>query len=164
MPGPKIEDHVIRTLIVDDDPDVSRLVQGLLRAAGIKADTTESPEDAIGLIAGGSYCVVVCDIDMPVMDGIELAGRIKALDPVIQIVMLTAEPTFARAVAALDRGAFDLLSKLHDWRRLPGVVAEALGRAGRWRQLAGGGPSLCPDPTHTYNARDSLERLTAGLS
>ncbi len=164
MPGPEKEDHVIRTLIVDDDPSVSRLVRDLLRAASIPADTTESPENALSLIAGGSYWVVVSDIDMPVMDGIELAGRIKSFDPVIQIVMLTAEPTFARAVAALDRGAFDVLSKLHDWCRLPEVVEEALERASRWRQLAGGEPSICLDSSHTYNARDSFERLSAGLS
>lgn len=81
MPGPKKGDHVIRTLIVDDDPDVSRLVQAQLRAAGITADTIDSPEDATGMIAGGSYCVVVCDIDMPVMDGIELAGRMQEPRP-----------------------------------------------------------------------------------
>ena len=164
MPGPKNGDHVIRTLIVDDDPDVSRLVRAQLRATGILADTTESPEDAVSMVANGSYGVVVCDIDMPVMDGIELAGRIKSFDPVIQIVMLTAEPTFTRAVAALDRGAFDLLSKLHDWRRLAEVVEAALERANRWRRLAPGGPSIRPDSSHTYNARDSFSRLSAGLS
>lgn len=164
MPRPKNEDHVIRTLIVDDDADVSRLVQAQLRAAGILADTTESPEDAVSMIAGGSYCVVICDIDMPGMDGIELAGRIKSLDPVIQIVMLTAEPTFTRAVAALQQGAFDLLSKLHDWRRLAEVVEAALERANRWRQLSDGGPLIELNPSHTYNARDSFDRLSAGLS
>lgn len=82
MPGLVDEDPVIRTLIVDDDPDVSRLVQAQLRAVGISADTTDSPEDVAGMIAGGSYCVVVCDIDMPVIDGIELAGRSSiVLDP-----------------------------------------------------------------------------------
>ncbi len=86
MPGPENEDHAARTLIVDDDPDVARLIQAQLRAVGIPADTTESPEDALSMIAKGSYCVIVCDIDMPVMDGIELAGRIKRFDPVIQIV------------------------------------------------------------------------------
>lgn len=164
MRGPKNEDQPVRTLIVDDDPDVSRLVQTQLRAAGILADTTESPEDALSMIANGAYCVVVCDIDMPVMDGIELAGRIKRFDPVIQIVMLTADPTFTRAVAALDRGAFDLLSKLHDWRRLAEVVASALERASRWRRLAHGGPSIGLDLAHTFNARDSFDRLSAGLS
>lgn len=164
MPGPKKGDHVIRTLIVDDDPDVSRLVQAQLRATGILADTTESPEDAVSMVANGSYCVVVCDIDMPVIDGIELTGRIKSLDPVVQIGMLTAEPTFTRAIAALERGAFDLLSKRHDWRRLPEVVEAALERANRWRQLSDGGPSIELDPSHTYNARDSFQRLSAGRS
>ena len=163
MPGPKNEDHAVRTLIVDDDPDMARLVQARLRAVGILADATESPEDAVSIIVNSSYCVVVCDIDMPVMDGIELAGRIKSFDPVIQIVMLTAEPTFARAVAALDRGAFDLLSKLHDLQRLAEVVAGALERASRWRRLADGGPSIDLDPLHTFNARDSFDRLSAGL-
>ena len=161
MPGPPKWDHVIRTLIVDDDPDVSRLVQAQLRATGILADTTESPEDAVSMVANGSYCVVVCDIDMPVIDGIELTGRIKSLDPVVQIVMLTAEPTFTRAIAALERGAFDLLSKRHDWPRLPEA---ALERANRWRQLSDGGPSIELDPSHTYNARDSFQRLSAGRS
>ncbi len=164
MTGPKNEAQRVRTLIVDDDPDVARLVQARLRAAGILADTTESPEDAASMIAGGSYCVVVCDIDMPVMDGIELAGRIKSLDPVIQIVMLTAEPTFTRVVAVLERGAFDLLSKLHDLQRLPEIVAGALERASRWRQLADGALAIDVDPSHTFNARNSFERLSAGLS
>lgn len=164
MPGPKNEDPPVRTLIVDDDPDVARLVQARLHAAGILADTTESPEDAVNIIAAGCYCVVVCDIDMPVMNGIELAGRIKSFDPVIQIVMLTAEPTFTRAVAALEQGAFDLLSKLDDWQRLAEVVAEALERANRWRQLADGALAIDVDPSHTFNARNSFERLSAGLS
>ena len=68
--------------------------------------------------------------------------------------MLKAEPTFSRVIAALEAGALELLSKLHDCRGISEVVKAALERANRWQGLMHGRSSIVLDPSHTFKAQD----------
>ncbi len=124
-----------KTLLVDDDESILDLVRLHLRNAGIHADVACGPHDALQKLATGRYRVVVSDVDMPAMSGIELAERIRELDPLVQLIMLTAGDAPAKLIAARAAGAIDLLSKVHDFARIPKVVADALERSRLWARL-----------------------------
>ncbi len=117
-----------KTLLVDDDQSILDLVRIHLRNAGIHADVACSPHDALKKLASGRYQVVVSDVDMPEMNGIELAERIRELDPLVQVVMLTAGNVPAKLISSRAAGATDLLSKVYDLARIPAAVADALER------------------------------------
>lgn len=123
------------TLLVDDDESILDLVRLHLRNVGIHADVACGPHDALQKLATGRYRVVVSDVDMPEMSGIELAERIRGMDPLVQVIMLTAGDAPAKLIAARAAGAIDLLSKVHDFARIPKVVADALERSRRWARL-----------------------------
>ncbi len=127
------------TLIVDDDESILDLVRLHLRSSGIHADIACGPHDALEKLAAGRYRVVVSDIDMPQMSGIQLAERIRELDPLIQVIMLTADDSRARLASSRTAGATDLLSKVHDFARIPAVVADALERSRKWVRLESSG-------------------------
>ncbi len=123
------------TLLVDDDESILDLVRLHLRNAGIHADIACGPHDALEQLATGRYRVVVSDVDMPGMSGIELAERIRELDPLVQVIMLTADNAHAKLKLSRAAGATDLLSKEHDLARIPAAVTEALERSRRWERL-----------------------------
>ncbi len=123
------------TLLVDDDESILDLVRFHLLKSGIHADVACDPHEALKKLATGRYHVVVSDIDMPKMSGIELAERIRELDPLIQVIMLTANGSPARLASSRGAGASDLLSKVHDLVRITTVVADALERSQRWARL-----------------------------
>ena len=119
------------TLLVDDDESILDLVRQHLRNAGIQADVACGPHDALEKLATGRYRVVVSDIDMPGMNGIELVERIRGMDPLIQVIMLTAGNASEKLISSRVAGAIDLLSKVHDFTILAAAVAGALERSRR---------------------------------
>ncbi len=123
------------TLLVDDDESILDLVRVDLRNAGIHADVACGPHDALEKLATSQYRVVISDVDMPEMSGIELAERVRDLDPLVQVIMLTAGDAPAKLISSRMAGATDLLSKVHDFARIPAIVADALERSRRWAQL-----------------------------
>ncbi len=133
------------TLLVDDDESILDLVRLHLRNAGIQADVACGPRDALKKLATGRYRVVVSDINMPEMSGIELAERIRELDPLVQVIMLTADDSRERLTSSRGAGATDLLSKMHDFARIPAAVAEALERSRRWARMESTDAAQAPD-------------------
>jgi CheY-like chemotaxis protein len=90
-------------LVVDDDPAVLHLVERVLRRAGAAVTVVDSGRAALRAIdVGGSKpSLLLTAIDMPAMSGIELSARVRALQPGVEIVMMTAD--FASAEAARER-------------------------------------------------------------
>lgn len=86
-------------LVVDDDAAVLTVVSRMLRRAGGEVTSAASGRDALQLIAGGRVNpgILLTDIDMPGMSGIELAARVAALRPGTRIVMMTGDPASAEA-------------------------------------------------------------------
>ena len=100
------ESGVNRTLLhVDDDPDFTRLVQHLLAPRGYSVVSLNDPQQAENELTLGGYRMVLLDIDMPGLDGLELLRRIKAYDGGIQVIVLTGIVTLGAAMAASRRGA-----------------------------------------------------------
>ena len=90
-------------LVVDDDPAVRTWVAEALEAAAVATVVAANGRDALKLVANGAVrpAVLLTDIEMPGMSGIELAARVLALRPTTRVVMMTGDPQ--HAAAARDR-------------------------------------------------------------
>jgi DNA-binding response OmpR family regulator len=101
-----------RVLIVEDDPDIARLVELHLRDLGCAVEVAVSGEEALGRIEGGDYNLVVLDLMLPGLDGLEVCKRIRAGSAArVPILMLTAKSTELDRVLGLEVGADDYLTK-----------------------------------------------------
>ena len=100
-----------RILVVDDEVLILKSLQADLGAAGHDADTAESGESALLLFAGGNYDLVITDLMMEGVGGIELLSRIREKDPDVPVIVITGHGELETAVDALRLGAVDYLLK-----------------------------------------------------
>ena len=117
-------------LLVDDDPDLLKLISLRLTSAGYKIRTAESGETALAAIAVQRPALVVTDLRMPGIDGLQLFDAIHRQHPALPVLILTAHGTIPDAVAATQRGVFGFLTKPFDSRELLQLVAAALKLSG----------------------------------
>jgi DNA-binding response OmpR family regulator len=104
--------HVARVLVVDDEKSVRLSVQQFLRDAEYEADVAEDAQRARALLANGLWDVVVTDIVLPGVSGVDLLKAIRAAAPPdVQVIMMTGEPTVKTAAEAVRAGASDYLPK-----------------------------------------------------
>ena len=123
-----------RVLIVDDEPGVRESVRMLLKDAYEPVAVSSGPE-ALSALGAGTFDVVLLDIVMPGMDGLELLDAIHARHPTLPVVMLTATRTVKTAVGAMKRGAFDYLTKPFDVEELRLVLDKATDTAALVREV-----------------------------
>jgi putative two-component system response regulator len=117
-----------RILVVDDEPTICHLVSRLLEKQGYACDTCESATEAIQKIEAGAYELVISDIMMPGMSGIELLAKIKKTHPDIALIMLTGVDDHETAVRTLDLGAFGYVIKPFEANELIINVVNSLRR------------------------------------
>jgi two-component system NtrC family response regulator len=98
-------------LLVDDDPNFRRVVEYQLQEEGYRVLTASSTAAALQQFQTDHADVVLTDVKMPVSDGLELLGRLKALRAEVPVIVLTAHGTIGSAVDAMRLGAFDYLTK-----------------------------------------------------
>jgi two-component system response regulator GlrR len=137
MTGPNL-------LLVDDDPDLLKLLSMRLAAAGYKVTAVASAEEALAQLAAARPQLVVSDVRLPGRDGLALFDDIRARHPALPVILLTAHGTIPDAVAATARGVFTYLTKPFDGKELLEKIAQALaltapapvvgGGDERWRQ------------------------------
>jgi two-component system response regulator GlrR len=126
-------------LVVDDDPDLLRLMQIRLTAAGYAVSTAESGERALAQVSVARPQLVVTDLRMGGMDGMALFEAIRAGHPTLPVIMLTAHGTIPDAVSAVQRGVFGYLTKPFDPKALLAEVERALAMAGGGREAGDAG-------------------------
>lgn len=114
-----------RVLIVDDDEEVSALLAATLEQAGYAAVQAGSAARALKLLAAEPYPVVVSDIMMPDMDGLQLLRKIKEIDESVRVIMVTAHASVDSAIEALNNGATNYLKKPFDPPELVAKVNNA---------------------------------------
>ncbi|MBD9626352.1 response regulator transcription factor [Ensifer sp. ENS06] len=119
-----------KVLLVDDDTELTTLLKEYLEEEGFSVVTTEDGRTAIGLAAANAVDIVVLDIMMPKMNGIELLQRIRRTSPV-PILMLTAKGDDADRIAGLNLGADDYVPKPCSPGELAARLRAILRRAGR---------------------------------
>jgi len=115
-------------LVVDDDVALLQaLPQALyLRIDGVKVDTTDSAQEALGLVQEYDYDAIVCDIKMPGMDGLVLLEKIKELRPDTPTLLITGHGEHDLAVQALRGGAYDFIQKPIDRDYLVAALQRAI--------------------------------------
>ncbi len=101
----------MRVLTVEDDPEVLRLLERGLTAAGYQVTTADNGHDAVELAQDEGVDVVLLDIALPGLDGHEVLGRIRARRRGLPVLMLTARDDLPYKIRALDGGADDYLTK-----------------------------------------------------
>src|SRR6476646_12076455 len=117
-------------LLVDDDPDLLKLISLRLSSAGYRIRTAESGETALGAIAVQRPALVVTDLRMPGIDGLQLFDAIHRQHPALPVIILTAHGTIPDAVSATQRGIFGFLTKPFDSQDLLQKVAAAVKASG----------------------------------
>jgi DNA-binding NtrC family response regulator len=117
-----------RILVVDDEPIVIRSVVRVLGGTDYQVEAVPDGVEALRKIEDTPYDVVILDIMMPKIDGIEVLRRIKEGHPDIDVIMITGLSQIDTAVRSMKFGAFDYLSKPFDPDELKLVVARALER------------------------------------
>lgn len=122
------EDDVRRILLVDDEPTIRLALGRYLRACDFEVEFAEDGPAALRALAVGRFAIMVCDLRMPGMSGLDVVPHALALDPALGIIMLTAVNDAASATDALSSGAFDYLTKPVELPDLKAAVERALSR------------------------------------
>ncbi len=115
-----------RVVIVDDEERMAAVVAMALARDGHTCETYGSAAAALTAIEARGADVVVSDLRMPEIDGLELLRRLRALRPQLPVILLTAHGSVASAVAAMREGAFDYIAKPFDNDELRALVARAI--------------------------------------
>ena len=105
-------------LIVDDEPNVLNIIREAVATAGFQATTCESSNEALPLLEAQPPDLLLTDLRMPGINGLELLRSAQENSPDMQVVILTGYGDMKSAVEALRLGAFDYLSKPVDMERL----------------------------------------------
>jgi len=113
-------------LIVDDDANLRRAVRRTLKLAGHEILEAESAEAALEVLDAQSVALVIADVSMPGMSGLELLERMHSMEDAPPTIMMSGEATIERAVRAVQLGALDFLSKPFEHDRLSITVDNAL--------------------------------------
>lgn len=114
-----------RILIVDDEEDITEILSDLL-AQQYDCTTANSAEQALAVMRVSEFELVISDITMPGMSGLEMLPQAKHLAPNTVVVMISGMQTVESAIGALRLGAFDYLMKPFDLRQVEAVVKRAL--------------------------------------
>lgn len=104
-------DEPIRALVVDDDPDINRLLRVRLKARGYEVESAADGAQALAAIERFGPDLLICDISMPIMGGLDVLDRVRADGRDLAVVMATAFGSEKVAIEALRRGADDYLRK-----------------------------------------------------
>jgi DNA-binding NtrC family response regulator len=117
-----------RILVVDDDPNILTTLGMRLEAMGYDVATASDGPSAVATVLKSDPELVLLDLRLPGMDGLEVLSRVKAERPEVEVVLLTAQGSVETAVAAMRAGAYDYLEKPIDAQRLGLVLTQALSR------------------------------------
>ncbi len=113
-------------LIVDDEKSILDLLGVVFKKEGYQVETCPGTPKAVELVDQGDFDVLICDIKMPQVDGMDLLKRAKEKHPLIPVIMITAYGSVKQAIEALKIGAADYVMKPFDVEELKILVAHAL--------------------------------------
>lgn len=115
-----------RVLIVDDDPELRESLRSALEVNRFDVAEAEDASSALAALKNSLFNVVLLDLHLPGMSGLDLLRRIKELQPFTKVVMITAYPSPQSAIDALNRTAFGYLEKPIDMKKLMMKLSRAL--------------------------------------
>lgn len=141
MAGPDTASTPIRVLVVDDEVDFATALAARLRRRGFAADAVFSGEDGARRAEAGQADVLILDLKMPGMDGLETLRRVRRAAPAVRVIVLTGHATVASGVDGMQIGAADFLQKPADIDTLCAAV------------VAAATPSAATDAAHQDGSR-----------
>jgi diguanylate cyclase (GGDEF)-like protein len=169
MENPTVDREVKgKVLIVDDAPDTLDIIQKLLHYEGYDVVIASTGEEGVRKVEEEKPDVILMDINLPGMDGTEALRRIRIINPIQCVIMLTAFATVDNAIQALKEGATDFVKKPFENEHLIHIVNQCLGKyktlkekeklEEEVRRL-----SITDDLTGLYNHRHFFKTLEAEL-
>ena len=126
-PAPRLK---LRVLVIDDDEDICLYLKEFLAREGYRVTTITKPLDALPEIKEGRHQIVLLDVRMPEVDGVELLREIRSIDSDVCVIVMTAYPSVESAVDTMKADAFDYLRKPFELDQLRGVIQRAVREKG----------------------------------
>ncbi|MEY4615927.1 MAG: hypothetical protein RJB66_887 [Pseudomonadota bacterium] len=122
--------ELLKVLIVDDENELRKSVTHILKTTlpdfVFEIEEADNGKQALSMVTSGNYDLVLMDVKMPEMDGLEALCKIKEHDPRTFVVLMTAHANLQDAVLAIKEGAYDYLEKPVDPKRLINIVKQAV--------------------------------------
>jgi DNA-binding NtrC family response regulator len=115
----------IRVLIVDDEEEFAQSLSERLTIRDFDVTTSLSGEDALKKLKGYNFDLVILDVAMPGMDGVEVLREIKRIKPLTEVIMLTGHATVEAAIEGMKLGALDFLMKPCETEELVAKINKA---------------------------------------
>lgn len=115
-------------LIIDDERAIRKTLNEILGFEGYKIEEAADGEEGLRKFQSTTFDVVLCDIKMPKLDGIEFLSKATAINPDVPIIMISGHGTIETAVEAVKGGAFDFISKPPDLNRLLITIRNAMDK------------------------------------
>lgn len=113
-------------LVIDDDPSNREAISLLLAGIDYQVRSVASGEEALELLRNNSFEVILTDLFLPGISGIDILKRVKEDAPASSVILITGKASAETAVEAMKSGAFDYLTKPLDFERLKAIIAKAL--------------------------------------
>ncbi len=151
-----------RVLVVDDHASARASAVDVLRLSGYEAESCPSGAEALKHLSPGNFQVVVTDLQMPGMSGLDLIREIERRRIPVQILMVTAHASINTAVEAMQLGAFDYLEKPYDADRLEESVRQAVER-GNLEAIDGNNPASTDQPIMIGDS-EAMQQLRSQLA
>lgn len=130
----KSEKEKFPILIVDDEPQIVEALSNYL--SDYEVDVAYDASSALEKVATGKFKIILADIVMPGLDGIELLRRVKDINPGIQVIMMTGQTTLMRASESMQDGALKyLLKPFDDISEIDRAIDEAIMKIKEWKDV-----------------------------
>ena len=100
-----------RIMVIDDEESMCKFMQIMLKKEGYEVTTTQSSHEALDILKQINHDLIIADLMMPELNGLELLARVKNLDPEANFIVMTAYASVDTAIEALKKGAYDYLTK-----------------------------------------------------
>jgi len=118
----------VRVLVVDDEKGMRDMLTFNLSQEGYAVDAAENGQMALQAAGDRGYDLVICDLKMPGMDGVQTLAALKELDPDIEVIVATGYATVDTAIASMKKGAYDYIQKPFDLDELHYLAEQALAK------------------------------------
>jgi DNA-binding NtrC family response regulator len=126
---------IVDLCILDDEPSMLEMLRETLTSFGYRSLGTSDPQEALDYVGKGKGRVILCDMKMPKMDGLEFLERALHLDPGVYVILMTGFYSIDSAIEAIKRGAYDYLPKPLDRHRLKKTIADLAEQFDRQRRI-----------------------------
>ncbi len=126
---------IVDICILDDNPAMLEMVRETLTSFGYRSLGTSDPQEALDYVGRGKGRLILCDMKMPKMDGLEFLERALHLDPGVYVILMTGFYSIDSAIEAIKRGAYDYLPKPLDRQRLRKTIADLAEQFDRRRRI-----------------------------